>query len=124
MGQFENDTDTYILGKDLSLEQTISNMTGILASLGMKIEISSWRNIVPNVWSLHIRDAASPACFTNGKGSTKESALCSALGEFVERLNCNFFTTTSILAKRSPTATLCIIQMKNGLNRGQMTSYQ
>ncbi|GJL75545.1 OsmC domain/YcaO domain-containing protein [Nitrosomonas sp.] len=91
MGQSEDDSGTYILGKDLSLEQTISNMTGILADLGMKIEIASWRNIVPNVWSLHIRDAASPTCFTNGKGSTKESALCSALGEFVERLNCNFF---------------------------------
>jgi ribosomal protein S12 methylthiotransferase accessory factor len=84
-------SSTYILGKDLPLEQTIANMTGILADLGMKIEIASWRNIVPNVWSLHIRDAASPMCFTNGKGATKESALCSALGEFIERLNCNFF---------------------------------
>ncbi len=83
--------NTFILGKDLSLEQTIANMSGILAELGMKIEVSSWRNIVPNVWSLHIRDAASPMCFTNGKGATKESALCSALGEFIERLNCNFF---------------------------------
>ncbi|MDX1456749.1 MAG: OsmC domain/YcaO domain-containing protein [Marinobacter sp.] len=82
---------TFIEGKDLPLEQTIANMTGILADLGMKIEIASWRNIVPHVWSLHIRDAASPMCFTNGKGSTKESALCSALGEFIERLNCNFF---------------------------------
>ena len=91
MGQPGGDTSTYILGKDLPLEQTISNMTGMLADLGMKIEISSWRNIVPNVWSLHIRDAASPMCFTNGKGATKESALCSALGEFIERLNCNFF---------------------------------
>ena len=91
MGQPEGDASTYILGKDLPLEQTIANMTGILAKLGMKIEISSWRNIVPNVWSLHIRDAASPMCFTNGKGATKESALCSALGEFIERLNCNFF---------------------------------
>ncbi|OUS32743.1 protein involved in RimO-mediated beta-methylthiolation of ribosomal protein S12 YcaO [Thalassotalea sp. 42_200_T64] len=91
MGQAEDDASHYILGKDLPLEQTISNMTGILADLGMKIEISSWRNIVPNVWSLHIRDAASPMCFTNGKGATKESALCSALGEFIERLNCNFF---------------------------------
>ncbi|MBW8301353.1 MAG: DJ-1/PfpI family protein, partial [Hydrogenophaga sp.] len=36
---------------------------------GMKIEIASWRNIVPNVWSLHIRDAQSPMCFTNGKGA-------------------------------------------------------
>ena len=82
---------TYVLGKDLPLEQTIANMSGILAGLGMKIEIASWRNIVPNVWSLHIRDAYSPMCFTNGKGSTKESALASALGEFIERLNCNFF---------------------------------
>ncbi|MGY2197626.1 OsmC domain/YcaO domain-containing protein [Pseudomonas gingeri] len=82
---------TYIAGKDLPLEQTIANMSGLLADLGMKIEIASWRNIVPNVWSLHIRDAHSPMCFTNGKGSTKEGALASALGEFIERLNCNFF---------------------------------
>jgi len=85
------DSSTYILGKDLPLEQTIANMSAILANLGMKIEIASWRNIVPNVWSLHIRDAQSPMCFTNGKGATKESALASALGEFIERLNCNFF---------------------------------
>ncbi|AOS96538.1 Ribosomal protein S12 methylthiotransferase accessory factor YcaO [Microbulbifer aggregans] len=82
---------TFIEGKDLPLEQTIANMTKILSDLGMKIEIASWRNIVPHVWSLHIRDAASPMCFTNGKGATKEAALCSALGEFIERLNCNFF---------------------------------
>jgi ribosomal protein S12 methylthiotransferase accessory factor len=85
------DASTYIAGKDLPLEQTIANMSEILAGLGMKIEIASWRNIVPNVWSLHIRDAHSPMCFTNGKGATKESALASALGEFIERLNCNFF---------------------------------
>ncbi|MGK9066358.1 OsmC domain/YcaO domain-containing protein [Stutzerimonas chloritidismutans] len=85
------ETRTYIPGKDLPLEQTIANMSAILAGLGMKIEIASWRNIVPNVWSLHIRDAQSPLCFTNGKGATKESALASALGEFIERLNCNFF---------------------------------
>jgi ribosomal protein S12 methylthiotransferase accessory factor len=83
--------NTYIAGKDLPLEQTIANMSKVLADLGMKIEIASWRNIVPNVWSLHIRDAYSPMCFTNGKGSTKESALASALGEFIERLNCNHF---------------------------------
>jgi len=85
------DASTYIAGKDLPLEQTIANMSGVLAGLGMKIEIASWRNLVPNVWSLHIRDAHSPMCFTNGKGATKESALASALGEFIERLNCNHF---------------------------------
>ena len=87
----ESEARTYIAGKDLPLEQTIANMSGLLADLGMKIEIASWRNIVPNVWSLHIRDAHSPMCFTNGKGATKESALASALGEFIERINCNFF---------------------------------
>ncbi|TXJ09383.1 MAG: OsmC domain/YcaO domain-containing protein [Acinetobacter sp.] len=91
MPSLTSDHNTYILGKDLPLEHTIANMSKIMADLGMKIEISSWRNIVPNVWSLHIRDAQSPMCFTNGKGSSKESALASALGEFIERLNCNFF---------------------------------
>ena len=86
-----SDTSTYIAGKDLPLEQTITNMTGVLAKLGIKIEIASWRNIIPNVWSLHIRDAHSPMCFTNGKGSTKESALASALGEYIERLSNNHF---------------------------------
>jgi len=86
-----SDIRTCILGKDLPLEQTIANMSGILASLGIKIEIASWRNIIPNVWSLHIRDAHSPMCFTNGKGATKESALASALGEYIERLSNNHF---------------------------------
>ncbi|MBX8597689.1 OsmC domain/YcaO domain-containing protein [Pseudomonas cichorii] len=91
MPSLSSGAGTCIAGKDLPLEQTIANMSGILAGLGMKIEIASWRNIVPNVWSLHIRDAQSPMCFTNGKGATKEGALASALGEFIERLNCNFF---------------------------------
>lgn len=86
-----SEASTYIAGKDLPLEQTIANMSGVLAGLGIKIEIASWRNLVPNVWSLHIRDAHSPMCFTNGKGATKESALASALGEFIERANCNHF---------------------------------
>ncbi|GLT24180.1 hypothetical protein GCM10007933_36520 [Zoogloea oryzae] len=87
----DSEASTYIVGKDLPLEQTIANMSAVLAGLGIKIEIASWRNLVPNVWSLHIRDAHSPMCFTNGKGASKESALASALGEYIERLNCNHF---------------------------------
>ena len=86
-----SDASTYISGKDLPLEQTIENMTSMLANLGIKIEIASWRNLIPHVWSLHIRDAHSPMCFTNGKGSSKESALASALGEYIERLSNNHF---------------------------------
>lgn len=86
-----DESRTYIAGKDLPLEQTIATLSGLLADLGMKVEVASWRNIVPNVWSLHLRDSQSQLCFTNGKGATKESALASALGEFIERLNFNFF---------------------------------
>jgi len=85
------DTKTLIIGKDSSLEETISNMTSIIESLGIKIEISSWRNLIPHVWSVHIRDADSPMCFTNGKGATKDAALCSALGEYLERISNNYF---------------------------------
>lgn len=85
------DTKTMIIGKDSSLEDTIVKMSGILESLGIKIEIASWRNPVPHVWSVHIRDADSPMCFTNGKGATKNAALCSALGEYLERISTNYF---------------------------------
>jgi ribosomal protein S12 methylthiotransferase accessory factor len=85
------ETKTMILGKDCSLEETIKNMTALIAGLGIKIEIASWRNPVPHVWSVHIRDADSPICFTNGKGSTKDAALCSALGEYLERISNNYF---------------------------------
>src|SRR5690606_27489183 len=86
-------------GKDAALEDTIANMTRILDALGINIEIASWRNIVPGVWSVHIRDADSPVCYTNGKGATKESALCSALGEYIERLATNYFYNDYYLGK-------------------------
>ncbi len=86
-----DDRSTLIAGKDSPVEETIVNMSKILSELGIKIEITSWRNLVPNVWSLHVRDAHTPMCFTNGKGATKESALASALGEYIERLANNHF---------------------------------
>lgn len=50
---------TCIAGKDAPLEETIATLSGLVADMGMKIEIASWRNIVPNVWSLHLRDSHS-----------------------------------------------------------------
>lgn len=95
----ENETKTKILGKDCSLEDTIENMTAILAALGIKIEIASWRNPVPHVWSVHVRDADSPMCFTNGKGATKDAALCSALGEYLERISNNYLYNDQFLGE-------------------------
>ena len=43
-----------ILGKDCSLEETITNMTSLIESLGIKIEIAAWRNIVPHATRLKV----------------------------------------------------------------------
>lgn len=94
-----NNTVTMILGKDLSLEDTIKNMTAKIAALGIKIEIASWRNPIPHVWSVHVRDADSPMCFTNGKGATKDAALASALGEYLERISNNYLYNDQYLGE-------------------------
>ena len=57
----------------------------------MCIRDSSWLNPVEGVWSVHIRDSDCPLLFTNGKGASQAAALASALGEFFERLSCNYF---------------------------------
>lgn len=82
---------TQIKGKDCTLEETITSMRALLQDLGINIEIASWRNPVPHVWSVHVRDADSPMNYTNGKGATKDAALCSALGEYLERISNNYF---------------------------------
>ncbi len=82
---------TYIKGKDSDLESTIDTMLAKLADLGIEIEEVSWMNPVPNVYSVHIRDKACELMFTNGKGATHKACLASALGEYFERLSCNYF---------------------------------
>ncbi len=82
---------TYIKGKDACLEESIAKMQNILKVTGFEIELASWLNPVPNVYSLHIKDHSCPALFTNGKGSSQKATLASALGEFFERLETNYF---------------------------------
>lgn len=81
---------TFILGKDAALEDSIAKFQQKLTALGFNIEEVSWLNPVPNVWSVHIRDKDSQ-CFSNGKGASKKAALASALGEYFERLSTNYF---------------------------------
>ncbi|WP_325893510.1 30S ribosomal protein S12 methylthiotransferase accessory factor YcaO [Grimontia sp. NTOU-MAR1] len=82
---------TYIPGKDEALEVSINNFEAKLKAAGFHVEPISWLNPVPNVWSVHIRDVDAPMNFTNGKGASKKAALASALGEYFERLSCNYF---------------------------------
>ena len=82
---------TYIKGKDRDLESTIETMLQKLAEIGIEIEQASSINPVPNVYSVHIRDKDCELMFTNGKGATEKASFASALGEYFERLSCNYF---------------------------------
>lgn len=82
---------TFIKGKDRDLESSIESMLNKLKALDIEIEQASWLNPVPNVYSVHIRDKACGLMFTNGKGASHKACLASALGEYFERLSCNYF---------------------------------
>ncbi len=82
---------TFIKGKDRDLESTITTMHGKLDAFGIQVEEVSWLNPVPHVHSVHIRDKTCGLMFTNGKGAEEKSCLASALGEYFERLSCNYF---------------------------------
>ncbi|STO94123.1 YcaO-like family [Haemophilus pittmaniae] len=91
---------TFILGKDAALEDSIANFQQKLINLEFHIEQASWLNPVPNVWSVHIRDKDCPQCFSNGKGASQKAALASALGEYFERLSTNYFFTDFYLGQQ------------------------
>lgn len=83
--------ESFIPGKDASLEASITRMQQKLRELKLDIEECSWLNPIDNVWSVHIRDRDCPLIYTNGKGASRKAALASALGEFFERVSCNYF---------------------------------
>lgn len=85
--------ESFIPGKDASLESTIRTMQDKLASRGFVLDESSWLNPVESIWSVHVRDRECPMLFANGKGATKLAARASALGEFFERLGTHYFWT-------------------------------
>ena len=82
---------TFIKGKDESLEVTIASIYQKLEGVGIEIDEVSVLNPVPYVYSQHIRDKSCNLMFTNGKGASAKACLASALGEYVERLSCNYF---------------------------------
>ena len=86
-------SESFIPGKDASLESTIQTMQQKLAARGFQLDESSWLNPVESIWSVHVRDRECPMLFANGKGGTMLAARASALGEFFERLNTHYFWT-------------------------------
>ena len=86
-------TESFIPGKDVSLESTISTMQAKLAARGFRLDESSLLNPVEAIWSVHVKDQDCPMLFANGKGATQLAARASALGEFFERLGTHYFWT-------------------------------
>lgn len=82
---------TFIPGKDSCLEDTIGKATGLLDALDIATETVSWLNPAPGCWSVHLQASACPHLYTNGKGTSRLACHASALGEFFERLQTNFF---------------------------------
>ena len=86
-------TESFIPGKDASLESTIRTMQAKLAARGFVLKESSWLNEIESIWSVHVKDTDCPMLFANGKGATELAARASALGEFFERLGTHYFWT-------------------------------
>lgn len=82
---------TFLKGKDRDLESTIAAMLEKLVSLDIDVKEASVLNPVPYVHSMHVHDSACIQMFTNGKGACDKSSKASALGEYFERLSCNYF---------------------------------
>jgi len=81
----------YLAGKARSLEDALAVMEVRLAEMGFSLEQHNWLNPVPGVWSVHVKATQCPALFANGKGISREAALASAYGEFLERLLTGYF---------------------------------
>ena len=96
---------TFIKGKDCSLEETIEGMYQKLDSVGIEIDEVSVLNPVPYVYSQHIRDKGCDLMFTNGKGASAKACLASSLGEYFERLSCNYFFADYYLGEKFATDT-------------------
>lgn len=97
-------TQSYIPGKDASLESTIATMQNKLADRGFFLNESSLLNPVEGIWSTHVKDRDCPMLFANGKGATELAARASAFGEFFERLGTHYFWTHFYLGQKRSAA--------------------
>lgn len=76
--------------KDARPQDTIRRIRGILKKAGFNIEVFSWKNPVPYIWSVSVRERGCGRLSTNGKGMSRDLALASALAEFMERINTGY----------------------------------
>lgn len=81
----------FLTGKARSLEDALETMRQVLAQYGFSLSEHKWLNPAPYIWSVHVKAENCPVLFANGKGISREAALASAYGEFLERLMTGYF---------------------------------
>src|SRR6056297_140232 len=76
-------------GKEVKPMDTVNRIRKILDSLGLTVIEKLWRNNVNKLYSVMLCVNGYTFFSTNGKGVSREYALASAYGEFIERLQNN-----------------------------------
>ncbi|ABB43395.1 Protein of unknown function DUF181 [Sulfurimonas denitrificans DSM 1251] len=90
-----------ILSKEAPLEVSIKKMKNVLKSVGCETIVSKEHHPLQNCYSLNLSSTEAPShIYSNGKGSLEDSALASALGEYIERLQTNMFFSDFYLPRR------------------------
>lgn len=89
-----------MISKTASLETTLQNMQKAIKKAGVSLEFSSAKHPLTNCYSLFVSASGAPQLYSNGKGTTQDAAMASALGEFIERFSTNLFFSDIYLPNR------------------------
>ena len=82
---------THTLPKNAVIEDSIAKIQQKLKDLGINIVEKSCLRTLANVWSVSICDRDCSILFSKGHGTSKNVALATALGNFVEQLATHHF---------------------------------
>ena len=83
--------------KDCTPRETIEKIKKILNSFSIKVIEKRMININNSFYSVRVELRDFPGIGTNGKGITRDYALASAYGEFMERLQSFFLIKFSFI---------------------------
>jgi ribosomal protein S12 methylthiotransferase accessory factor len=81
-----------LLSKNAPLNESITKMQDVLASVGCETTFSQEKHPLEHCYSVNVASVEAPNhIYANGKGILSEASMASALGEYIERLQTNNF---------------------------------
>jgi len=96
-----NSPSTNFLSKEAPLAESIANMKSALAGVGCETTFSQEKHPLEHCYSVNLASVEAPAhLYSNGKGSSSQASIASALGEYIERLQTNNFFIEFYLPQR------------------------